>query len=228
MENRQNKVLIALIVILTLGLTAETIYLLRAKTKLSLTETLKFKDLHEKKLESRPKTSGWQQTAPQPAFNFEPDLDSWNPFEEMERIQARMNQMFRDSFSRSMTAGPNFDLLEKGAFFEPDVDMSETAKEYIIKLDLPGMEKDKINVEVHDHLLTISGERKFENKESKAGAFYRMERSFGSFQRTIPLPHDTDVEGVDAEYKSGVITIVIPRLAASMPPQKQAKKVEVQ
>lgn len=201
MENRKNKMLVALIVILTLGLAAETIYLLRAKTK---------------------------QTAPQPAFNFTSDLDSWNPFEEMERIQARMNQMFRDSFSRSMTAGPNFDLLEKGAFFEPDVDMSETEKDYVIKLDLPGMEKDKINVEVHDHLLTISGERKIEKEESEEGSFYRMERGFGSFQRTIPLPNDADAEDVNAEYKNGVMTVLIPRVASSTSPQKQAKKVEVQ
>ena len=222
MNDGKNNPLLILTVILALALSIETVYLITSRHKVKGGPI--HSDLKRSPEASRPRR--WQQSGPSLSF-FNQAAGSLDPFEEMERIQARMNQMFRDSFSRSMIAGPNFDLLEKSTFFEPDIDMSETGTQYIIKLDLPGMEKDKINVEIANRMLIISGERKLENEETKEGSFYRMERSFGSFEKTIPLPDNADADTVKSDYKNGVMTLTIDKLASSKMTSIQGKKVEI-
>jgi HSP20 family protein len=138
--------------------------------------------------------------------------ETWDPFREMDRMHRLMNQMFRDSFSRG--------LVSRGATgspfmsYEPDLDMQESATEYVYRIDLPGIEKDKVNIKVHNNYLTLSGERKTEKEASEdESGIYRMERSFGSFMRTVPLPPDANSEGMAAESKDGVLTIRIPKLS---------------
>jgi len=143
---------------------------------------------------------------------------NWDPFEEMDQIQDEMNRLFRDSLQRGMPSGASFS-------YNPEVDFRETDKAYVVKLDLPGIDKDKISVKVENGLLEISGERENGTEEkTKDGGLYRSERSFGSFLRTVPIPADADTQGLTAEEKQGVLTVTIPKLAAPPPPHKVAVK----
>ncbi len=95
-----------------------------------------------------------------------------------------------------------------------------------MRLDLPGVDKDKINVKVQNNMLTISGERRSETEEAdqKTG-FYRMESSFGSFMRSFPLPADADPDNMTAESKNGVLTIRLPKIKDAV---STAKNIQVQ
>lgn len=216
--NKSAKILTGVVILLALGLVVETAFLFNKNNPTKIAQA---------NLEGKHKALGWQTVQPQTKSSvFDRDLGFWDPSKEMEQIQARMNRMFRESLGRSKT-GPDFGGENQSAFFEPDVDISEKDNHYLVKLDLPGMEKDKINVEVQDRLLTISGERKVEKEETKEGSFYKMERSFGSFYRSIPLPDNANGEAVTAEYKNGVMTITIPKIASPSTVQKQGTKIEV-
>ena len=99
--------------------------------------------------------------------------------------------------------------------------MKATDKVYIISFDMPGMDKAKINVEVKNGVILVSGERSSESKEDQGGKFYRQERSFGYFSRSIPLPEDAKPESLVAKYENGVLTLTIDKKEA-------VKKVPVQ
>jgi len=135
----------------------------------------------------------------------------WDPFAEMQQMQDRINRLFRQSLIRSNAfAGPSSPGLS--SFYEPDLDIRDMKDHYILTLDLPGMDKDKINVEVTEHDIVISGERddRSEEQDDRHG-FYRMERRFGSFSRRLPLPDDATPDGVSADYEKGVLEIRIPK-----------------
>lgn len=106
-------------------------------------------------------------------------------------------------------------------FWAPSVDVSETAKEVIVKAELPGMDPKEIEVSVRGDILTLGGERKQE-KEEKGENFHRVERSYGSFSRSVQLPAEVDAAKVDATYKDGVLKITMPKTKAAA-----AKKIQV-
>ena len=163
--------------------------------------------------------AGWGQGSP---VIFQRDIDTWNPFDEMEGMQSMMNQLFRESFSRGLRSGK---FKEHPLAYNPDVDTNETDKEYLMRVDLPGIERDKINVKVENNQIIISGERQTEEEELKKGSgFYRSERSFGSFLRSIPLPADADVSGMTAISSKGVLTIRVPKLTQT---QGSTKKINI-
>ena len=165
--------------------------------------------------------AGWGQGSP---VIFQRDIDTWDPFEEMESMQSMMNRLFRDSFSRGLRSRHGF--TEHALSYNPDVDTRETDKDYIMRVDLPGIERDKINVKVENHQIVISGQRETENEESgKDSDFYRSERSFGSFLRSMPLPADADANSISAESSKGVLTIRVPKSAQN---QSNSKKINVQ
>jgi len=146
----------------------------------------------------------------------------WDPFSEMEGLQRRMNRIFDTCFrlqgALGMGYGLNFDMYEKD-------------NAYVITLDIPGMEKDKIELAVTDHLLTVSGERKYETEEQSDNAsgkrtYYRQERSFGAFKQSIPLPEDAQTDAISAAYTNGVLTITVPRIASEKL-QPQSQKIQI-
>lgn len=113
-----------------------------------------------------------------------------------------------------------FESFFKDAFYVSDLeaqvvpalDVYEEKDRIVVKTDLPGMDKKAIKVKVQDNILTISGEKKSENKDKREG-YYREERAFGSFQRSLRLKPGLKTEGVEASYKDGVLTINIPKSA---------------
>lgn len=121
-------------------------------------------------------------------------------------FREEMNRLF-DNFFRGTDIEP---LERKFAAFSPSIDISETEKEIVISAELPGMEDKDLDVSLSKDLLIIKGEKK-EEKEEKTKNYYRMERSYGSFCRTIPLPAEIDAENISAEFKKGVLTIKLPK-----------------
>ncbi len=98
----------------------------------------------------------------------------------------------------------------------PSADVSETEKAIDVRLDLPGVEPEQIEVQVNGNLLTISGERK-EEKEEKGRTFHRIERSEGSFSRTITLPCEVQENKVVASFKNGVLNVSLPKALEAKP-----------
>lgn len=105
----------------------------------------------------------------------------------------------------------------------PRVDVSETDSEYEVKAELPGMEESDINLQLANNVLTIRGEKKAE-REEKEKNYYLSERSFGSFQRAIPLPSEVQEDQVKASFKSGVLTVRLPKTEQT---KSQARRIEI-
>lgn len=106
--------------------------------------------------------------------------------------------------------------------FLPATEIAETEKNYILSVDLPGLKKDEIKIEVLDNTLTLSGERKREEKFDD-GKVRRIEKSYGSFKRSFSLPANADAEKIEAKYDSGVLELSIPKAKLTT-----SKKIEVQ
>jgi HSP20 family protein len=142
-----------------------------------------------------------------------------DPFTAMRR---QMEEMFEDLPGFGRFARPTANSL-----LTPRMDVSETGKELRITAELPGVEQKDISVTLTGDVLTIKGEKRTE-AESKSGdkdpTYHRIERSYGSFQRTMSVPYDIDPAKVDAKFKDGVLTVTLPKPAEV---QKQAKLIEI-
>ncbi len=142
----------------------------------------------------------------------------WNPFREMEDIFSDMQRGLGRTLPR--TAGGE----TATAVWAPTVDISETAKEYLVKAELPGVTREQIKVTVENGMLTLSGERKFE-KEDKDQKHHRIERSYGSFARRFTLPEDVNTDGISADCKDGIVQIRLPKVEVK---KRQSIDVKVQ
>lgn len=142
-----------------------------------------------------------------------------NPFAVLRR---EMDSLF-DNFFRGFDLEPFESRL--GAF-NPKVDVTENDKEIKISAELPGMDEKDIDVSIQKDVLTIKGEKK-EEKEDKGKDYYRMERSYGSFSRSVPLPVEVETDKVEAKFKKGVLSITLPKTAKAVAETKKiAVKVE--
>jgi HSP20 family protein len=106
----------------------------------------------------------------------------------------------------------------------PEIDVFEKENRLVTRIDLPGMKKEDVKVEVTDGHLAISGERKREAEE-KGEEFYRSEREYGSFYRSVPLPEGAKLEDVKATFTDGVLEVSVP---LPPPPETKARKVEIE
>ena len=132
---------------------------------------------------------------------------SWDPFREMEEMQNRFLTLFGRRWPM-LRPQPDeeFALME----WLPPVDIEENNREYVVKAELPGMKKEEVKLKVEGGTLTISGERKAE-KEEKDKKYHRLERSYGTFQRSFTLPEGTLPEKISAEFKDGVLLVHLPK-----------------
>lgn len=145
------------------------------------------------------------------------------------RLHREMNRMF-DEFSRGFGLSTNvwrspFDMLEGGTAgtWMPRVDVAETDKEIKVTAELPGMDEKDVNLELSDNVLTISGEKRTEKEETEKN-YYRSERSYGFFHRSLALPDGVDRDKVEATFKKGVLTVTLPKTATA---QSKATKISV-
>ena len=142
----------------------------------------------------------------------------WNPFRELDEVQNRLSTLFKGFPNRLTTNGDAFKL----GVWSPDVDITEDDKEYLVKADLPEMKKEDVKITVENGVLSITGERKTE-KEEKKKKFHRIERSYGSFERTFTMPDDADAAKIKAEFKEGVLRVHMPKNPAAQPKQIDVK-----
>jgi HSP20 family protein len=148
---------------------------------------------------------------------------TYNPLEALHQDIDRMfDKVFRSFGLPSLGLSGGFDTGQ--ALLRPNVDVASTDKEYTITVEVPGVEEDDVRLELTaDGVLTIRGEKKKES-EQKEKNFYRVERSYGSFQRTLSLPEDVNQEAINAKFKNGVLTITLPRKTL---PQSAVKRIEI-
>jgi HSP20 family protein len=137
-------------------------------------------------------------------------IERWDPFRDAVRLRDDLNRWW-----------PFEGEARKIVPWSPDIDIKETEKEITFKADLPGMKMEDIDVSVDDSQVTISGERKFE-KEEKGKDFVRTERSYGSFCRSFNTGVPIKEDKVKADYKDGVLNVVLPKAEARKP-----KKIKV-
>lgn len=145
------------------------------------------------------------------------NLVKWSPFRELEDIQTRLNRFFNELPVRRTETDDFF-----FADWTPAVDVQETDKEYLIKAELPEVNKEDVKVEMLDGVLTIGGERKQE-KEEKDKKFHRVERSYGTFVRQFTLPNAVEAAKIQAEFKDGVLNVHLPKTAQATPKAIEVK-----
>ena len=106
---------------------------------------------------------------------------------------------------------------------KPTLDLGATDREYSITVEIPGVDEKDVRLEIANDVLTIRGEKKHQNEE-KGKNYYRMERSYGSFKRTLSLPDDADQDNISATFNKGVLSVTLPRKAL---PKADVKHIEV-
>ena len=139
----------------------------------------------------------------------------WEPLRELEAMQNEMRRVFGQMTGLGQAGGE----AETGTWLPP-LDVSETEADIVLTLDLPGVSQDRIEVEVDEGTLTISGSRERASQEGER--FYRVERRFGNFARSVPLPPGIDDGRIRADYRDGVLEVRIPK-----PEQAQPRKIQI-
>jgi len=131
------------------------------------------------------------------------NLMTWDPLREVSTMREDMERLFDSMLGR-------YPREREQALWAPAVDVEETNDAMVIRAELPGMKREDIKVRVAEDTVTISGERKYE-AEQKDRTFHRVERAYGTFQRTIVLPVSVQGDKAAASYKSGVLELVLPK-----------------
>lgn len=144
------------------------------------------------------------------------DIMEWKPFREITRLRSEMDRLWDDYFGSSRKA-----LRPIEGTWLPSVDVSETADKVVVKAEVPGMDAKDIDISLSGDLLTIKGEKKTE-REEKEENYHLVERSYGSFSRSLRLPVAVDADKIEASYKQGVLTITCPKKE-----EAKAKLIEI-
>ena len=137
-------------------------------------------------------------------------ISRWYPIREVATLQNRVNSLFQDF------AGENDPVT--AAAFAPAVDVYENGEKVVLKLDVPGIKEQDLDIRVENQTLTVRGERKFESEEKEEN-FHRIERRYGSFFRSFSLPTSVDTENVAASYEAGVLKLELKKKASAQPRQ---------
>jgi len=140
----------------------------------------------------------------------------WEPFRELSALQNEMNRLFNTVFD---TPAPgNGGTMRR---WMPPMDLVESGDHFVLRADLPGMSEEDVNIELEDGTLTISGERKAQHEEKEEG-YYRVERAFGTFSRSLTLPKGVNPEEVSASFDRGVLEVRIPK-----PEERKPRRIEI-
>jgi HSP20 family protein len=143
-------------------------------------------------------------------------ITRFDPFRDLAHMQDRINRIFGEA-SRG-----DDDVLSRGDWLPP-VDIFENDQhEIVLKAELPGIPREDIDIRVENNLLTVRGERKRE-QETKQESYHRVERVYGAFSRSFTLPSTVNTEKVSAEFRDGVLTVVLPAREEAKPRQIQVK-----
>jgi HSP20 family protein len=138
------------------------------------------------------------------------NLNRWEPFANASGLESQVNRMFTELLGRSKESN-----LTSWA---PAVDILESEHELVVKADLPDVKPEELDIRVENNILTIRGERKFEEKVDEK-KYLRVERSYGSFARSFSLANTVNAEAIKADYRDGVLTLTIPKREEAKPKQ---------
>lgn len=133
------------------------------------------------------------------------ELMEWKPFREVSRLRREMDRLWDDFFGPGRRA-----LRPLETEWAPAVDVSETADKVVVKAELPGIDAKDIDISLSGDILTIKGEKKSEREEKKEN-YHLVERSYGSFSRSLRLPAAVDADKIEAGYKQGILTVTCPK-----------------
>ena len=137
----------------------------------------------------------------------------FNPFKEMRDLEQKLFRYY-----------PTTEAEENGiSAFKPTVSTREGEFAYHIEVDLPGVKKEDISIDIKENTLIISGERNFKEERAEKD-YYKIESSYGKFQRSFALPENIDSENIEASYLEGVLEVVIPKLTIQA---NEAKKITI-
>ncbi|MDE3104480.1 MAG: Hsp20/alpha crystallin family protein [Acidobacteriota bacterium] len=139
------------------------------------------------------------------------------PFEDVTVLRNQLNSLFNE-FTRPATLTDEASEVRTASSFVPAVDVYEDEKQIVLKLEVPGVKLEDLDLRLENSRLTIKGERRFENEE-KAENYHRIERRFGSFARSFTLPRTVDQDAVAAAYDAGVLTVTLAKKAEAQPRQ---------
>ncbi len=142
------------------------------------------------------------------------EISPWKPFRDLERMRREMDRLW-DSFFEGK---PSRKVEEVGEWL-PSLDVSETKNDVVVKAELPGMDPKEIDISLADGILSIRGEKKQE-KEEKEENYHLIERSYGSFVRSVRLPREVQSDKISASYKNGILKVTLPK-------SEEAKKKEI-
>jgi len=143
------------------------------------------------------------------------ELMNTNPFKDIEKVRSEMDRLL-DTFLFGVPQKRDF--LEEAEWL-PAVDVAETKNGVVVNVEAPGMDPKEFDISVREGTLTIRGEKKQEKVEGKEN-YHLVERRYGTFTRSIPLPQEVESDKISASYKNGVLTVVLPK-------SKEAKKKEI-
>ena len=138
----------------------------------------------------------------------------WEPFRELAALQSEMSR-----WMNNVAGGTPGGNGQSTSTWMPAVDVWETENELVLSFDLPGIPEDKISIELDDNVLTVSGERARET-QADGDRFYRYERRFGAFSRSVTLPQGVNEDSIKADYRSGVLEIRVPK-----PEEQKPKRI---
>ncbi len=141
----------------------------------------------------------------------------WEPFRDLVSIQDRMNRIFEDAFRGGRQTDEEWAL---GGTWAPPVDIYEHEGNLVLKAELPGIDPKDVDVRVENNVLTLHGERKFD-QEVKRESCHRVERSYGTFSRSFTLPNVVDTGNIKAEFRDGVLRVTMPKREEAKPKQIQ-------
>ncbi|MBI2855048.1 MAG: Hsp20/alpha crystallin family protein [Chloroflexi bacterium] len=144
-------------------------------------------------------------------------LRRWEPFRELETMRDAMDRVFEDAFFRPMRRWQGVEGM-----MSVDMDMLETDKDVVLKLSLPGVKPEEVDISVTGDTLSIRGEHK-EEKESKEENYLLKERRYGSFSRTVQLPVPVKSDKAEASFENGVLTLTLPKQEEAKPKQIKVK-----
>jgi HSP20 family protein len=144
----------------------------------------------------------------------------WEPLRELSTLQSDMNRFFNAMFDAPGTGagGGQAGALRR---WTPAMDLAETEAAFVLRADLPGVSQEDVQIELEDTVLTVSGERKADH-DTKGEGFYRVERSFGQFSRSLTLPKGVDAEAIAASFTDGVLEVRIPK-----PEQRKPRRISI-
>ena len=146
------------------------------------------------------------------------NITRWDPLRELEDMSSRLNRMFNRS---DIMRGSGRDALTT-TDWAPAVDIVETQEEYLVKAELPDVNKDDVHVSIEQGVLRLTGERKQE-REEKNKKYHRVERFYGSFMRSFVLPETVDEQKLRAEFKDGVLNVHLPKTEKAKPRSVEIK-----